>query len=76
MPPLAKALLATLFLDLTLGFLVVAMVWAVLSLLHAALGVIIVGEALASLLVITASVPLLRRILKNERQLTRAQTKS
>jgi len=76
MPPLAKALLATLFLDLTLGFLVLAMVWAVLSLLHAALGIIIVGEALASLLVIAASVPLLRRILKNERQLALAQTES
>lgn len=73
MPPLAKALLANLFLDLTSGFLVVAMVWAVLSLLHAVLGVIIVREVIAGLLVIAASVALLRRILNDDREL--AQTR-
>jgi hypothetical protein len=73
MPPLAKALLANFFLDLTSGFLVVAMVWAVLSLLHAVLGVIIVREVIAGLLVIAASVALLRRILNDDREL--AQTR-
>lgn len=72
MLPLAKALLATLLLDLTLGLMFLGVVWAILSLMHAGMGVIISGEILAGLLVLVASWLLFRLILTNERQLPRS----
>jgi len=69
MPCYAKALLGTIFLDLTLGLMFLGLVWGLLSLMHPAPIVIVSGEVIAGLAIIAVNVPLFRLILSNERDM-------
>ncbi len=63
----AKAGLGTLFLGITLGAMALVMIWGLLSMIHANNTIILSGEAMGFIVLLGLSVPVFKRILKNER---------
>lgn len=66
-----KAFISTFFIFETLGLVFLGLVWSVLGLLHASNIIVITGEAIAALVLLTLSVPVYRIVLRSERENSR-----